>query len=66
MENEILSQWRVGENSSIEIMKSFFQNGVQNYSEGRNFPKKNVSRLSPYLHWGQISPNSIFGMKLIT
>ena len=60
-ENEILSQWRVGEDSSNEIMKSFFQNGVQNYSEGRNFPnKKNVSRLSPYLHWGQISPNSIW------
>ena len=60
-ENKVLSQWKVGESSSIEIMKSFFQNGVQNYSEGRNFPnKKNVSRLSPYLHWGQISPNSIW------
>ena len=60
-ENQILSQWKVGEDSSIEIMESFLQNGVQNYSEGRNFPnKKNVSRLSPYLHWGQISPNSLW------
>ena len=42
-------------------MQSFLKNGVQNYSEGRNFPnKKNVSRLSPYLHWGQISPNSLW------
>ena len=60
-ENQILSQWKVGEDSSIEIMQSFLKNGVQNYSEGRNFPnKKNVSRLSPYLHWGQISPNSLW------
>ncbi len=60
-ENQILSKWKVGEDSSIEIMQSFLKNGVQNYSEGRNFPiKKNVSRLSPYLHWGQISPNSLW------
>ena len=63
-ESKILSQWNVGENISIEIMKSFYLNGVKDYSEGRNFPiKKNVSRLSPYLHWGQISPN-IYGMNL--
>ena len=60
-EDQILSKWKVGEDTSIEIMKSFFKHGVQNYSEGRNFPnKKNVSRLSPYLHWGQISPNSLW------
>ena len=42
-------------------MKSFYQNGVKDYSEGRNFPiKKNVSKLSPYLHWGQISPNILW------
>tara|TARA_A100001011_G_scaffold357491_1_gene402406 strand:- start:1070 stop:2488 length:1419 start_codon:yes stop_codon:yes gene_type:complete len=60
-ETKISSHWTVGESCSIEIMNSFFKNGVQNYSEGRNFPiKKNVSRLSPYLHWGQISPNALW------
>ena len=60
-ESKILSQWNVGEYASIEIMKSFYLNGVKDYSEGRNFPiKKNVSRLSPYLHWGQISPNILW------
>ena len=60
-ESEILSEWKVGESSSIKIMRSFFENGIQDYSEGRNFPiKKNVSRLSPYLHWGQISPNTLW------
>ena len=42
-------------------MKSFFLNGVSDYTEGRNFPsKKNVSRLSPYIHWGQISVNTLW------
>ena len=60
-ETKILSQWNVGEDTSLEIMKSFYLNGVKDYSEGRNFPiKKNVSRLSPYLHWGQISPNILW------
>ena len=60
-ESKILNQWNVGENASLEIMKSFYLNGVKDYSEGRNFPvKKNVSRLSPYLHWGQISPNILW------
>ena len=60
-ESEILTEWKVGETNSIETMKLFFQNGIQDYSEGRNFPiKKNVSRLSPYLHWGQISPNTLW------
>ena len=60
-EKKVLSHWNVGENISIDIMKSFYQNGVKDYSEGRNFPiKKNVSKLSPYLHWGQISPNILW------
>ncbi len=60
-ERKILTDWRVGEKNAIEIMKSFFKNGVKDYSEGRNFPiKKNVSRLSPYIHWGQISPHTLW------
>ena len=42
-------------------MESFFKNGVSDYTQGRNFPsKKNVSRLSPYIHWGQISVNTLW------
>ncbi len=60
-EKKILNEWNVGEINSLNIMKSFFENGVKNYSEGRNFPiKKNVSRLSPFIHWGQISPNTLW------
>ena len=42
-------------------MNEFLEYGIKDYSDGRNFPKKkNVSRLSPFLHWGQISPNTIW------
>ena len=42
-------------------MLNFFKNGLNNYKEGRNFPSKlNVSKLSPYIRWGQISPNTLW------
>ena len=40
-------------------LDSFLDQGIADYREGRNFPSKaHVSRLSPYLHFGLISPNS--------
>jgi deoxyribodipyrimidine photo-lyase len=40
---------------------SFLNNGLQGYKEGRNFPnKQNVSKLSPHLHFGEISPNQVW------
>ena len=60
-ESKTLKIWRVGEDQAEKIMKNFFLEGIKDYSDGRNFPKKrNVSRLSPFLHWGQISPNIIW------
>ena len=58
---ETINHWQVGEEFAEDLMNKFFLNGIQNYSEGRNFPiKENVSRLSPYLHWGQISPHMLW------
>ena len=60
-EEKILTNWKISELEAKNTMKSFFLNGVSDYSEGRNFPsKKNVSRLSPYIHWGQISVNTLW------
>ena len=54
-------EWKIGEEYAQELMNSFFKYGLKDYKEGRNFPeKKNVSRLSPYIHWGQISPNTLW------
>ena len=34
----------------------FLEDGIDNYKDGRNFPsKKNVSRLSPHIRFGEIS-----------
>ena len=60
-EEKLINKWKVGESHAQNMMKSFFSNGIKDYSDGRNFPnKKNVSRLSPYLHWGQISVNQLW------
>jgi deoxyribodipyrimidine photo-lyase len=60
-EEKILKNWKISELEAQNTMESFFQNGVSDYTQGRNFPsKKNVSRLSPYIHWGQISVNTLW------
>ena len=51
--------WQVDEQAAQSHLDSFLDQGIANYREGRNFPSKaHVSRLSPYLHFGLISPNS--------
>tara|TARA_Y100000591_G_scaffold56431_1_gene44963 strand:+ start:6 stop:1409 length:1404 start_codon:yes stop_codon:yes gene_type:complete len=53
--------WSPGENGAREKLNQFLQLGIHNYKDGRNFPsKKNVSRLSPHLHHGEISPNTVW------
>ena len=53
--------WDVSENGTNNRLKEFINDGLSDYKNGRNFPsKKNVSKLSPYLHFGQISPHIIW------
>ncbi len=55
------NQWHIGEIAANKKLSDFIENGLMNYKEGRNFPaQKNVSRLSPHLHFGEISPNQIW------
>ena len=49
--------WNVSETAAKNTFNNFLENGANDYNEGRNFPNKNsVSKISAYLHWGQISP----------
>lgn len=42
---------------SIKVLNHFLKNNLKNYSEKRNDPNENcTSFLSPYLHFGNISP----------
>ena len=51
--------WTIDEQAADSLLDSFLDQGIGDYREGRNFPSKaHVSRLSPYLHFGLISPNS--------
>ena len=53
--------WSVSEVAAKSTFKIFLKNGAKDYSQGRNHPYKNsVSKISPYLHWGQISPFRIW------
>ncbi|NCG35507.1 MAG: deoxyribodipyrimidine photo-lyase [Dehalococcoidales bacterium] len=53
--------WNPGEENAINRMNDFFSKGIYDYKIGRNFPgKKNVSKLSPHIHFGEISPNTIW------
>ena len=57
--SQIEQRWEVSERAAQERLEQFIAEGLSNYREGRNFPsKQNVSGLSPYLHFGLISPNT--------
>ena len=60
-DKKIKKNWHVGESAALNQLDIFLQNGIYNYKDGRNFPDNlNVSRLSPHLHFGEISPNQIW------
>ncbi|MEK9620747.1 MAG: deoxyribodipyrimidine photo-lyase [Alphaproteobacteria bacterium] len=57
-QDNIARHWTPGETSAQARLDDFVRNGLAGYKEGRNFPaKQNVSRLSPHLHFGEISTN---------
>lgn len=58
---KIESTWDMGEKSAMNRLDDFLESGIKNYKEGRNYPAKPfVSKLSPHLHFGEISPNQIW------
>jgi deoxyribodipyrimidine photo-lyase len=53
--------WEIGEEGARNRFKAFVDEGFSSYKDGRNFPAKPyVSRLSPHLHFGEISPNQLW------
>jgi deoxyribodipyrimidine photo-lyase len=58
---KMTSLWSPGEEGALAKVDEFISNGLNNYKEGRNFPSnKNVSQLSPHLHFGEVSPNQVW------
>jgi deoxyribodipyrimidine photo-lyase len=53
--------WVPGEAGALARFGYFIDEGLDGYSAGRNYPDKpNVSRLSPHLHFGEISVRQIW------
>ncbi len=53
--------WVPGEPAALERLKHFVTQAVTRYSTGRNLPGEDgTSMLSPHLHWGEISPRTVW------
>jgi deoxyribodipyrimidine photo-lyase len=53
--------WQPGEVGAIGRLDAFVAEGLAQYRTLRDRPDRaNVSRLSPHLHWGEISPRQIW------
>ncbi|WP_027835921.1 cryptochrome/photolyase family protein [Maritalea myrionectae] len=58
---KITKGWDISEAGARAMWDTFVDEGLFNYKQGRDFPAKPyVSRLSPYLHFGQISPHQLW------
>lgn len=57
---ELSSHWQPGERNAIDRMHNFISNSLSDYYTNRDFPGiDGTSKLSPYLHFGEISPRQI-------
>jgi deoxyribodipyrimidine photo-lyase len=52
--------WMPGEAGAQELLEAFVDGAINGYKEQRNFPDRTgSSKLSPHLHFGEISPRQI-------
>ncbi|TAL58559.1 MAG: deoxyribodipyrimidine photo-lyase [Legionella sp.] len=59
--SEFSQHWQPGEIGAIEKLDQFIHTALQDYQEARNEPGKlGTSKLSPHLHFGEISPQYIW------
>lgn len=55
-----VAQWKGGSREALRRLKAFIHRKLTNYIQDRNHPEREgTSRLSPYLHFGHISPVTV-------
>jgi len=60
-DKQLEPHWDIGEEGGRKQLEAFIGAGLASYKDGRNLPAKPyVSRLSPHLHLGEISPNQLW------
>lgn len=53
--------WSPGEDGAADKLSDFIKHAAHGYQEERNIPSvRGTSRLSPHLHFGEISPNQVW------
>ncbi|MDD5393182.1 MAG: deoxyribodipyrimidine photo-lyase [Thiothrix sp.] len=53
----MMAHWQVGETAALQRLLDFLPDSGADYKDARNFPAQPAtSRLSPHLHFGEISP----------
>ena len=53
--------WSPGEDGAHERLHLFIEDGLRDYARGRDTPSlEGSTRLSPHLHWGEISPAQVW------
>jgi deoxyribodipyrimidine photo-lyase len=61
------SIWQPGESGAQNSLNAFLEGALEHYPEQRDYPaNRGTSRLSPHLHFGEISPHQVWAscMKL--
>jgi deoxyribodipyrimidine photo-lyase len=54
-------EWTPGESGARVQLKAFLGAGIEHYDQARNLPgQAGTSRLSPYLHFGELGPRQIW------
>jgi deoxyribodipyrimidine photo-lyase len=55
------AHWTPGEAGARASLQVFLDSGLKGYGEGRDRPDQaSTSRLSPRLHWGEVSPHTLW------
>lgn len=58
---EFYDHWQPGEEGAKDNLQAFLKQKLADYSEGRDVPAMDTtSRLSPHLHFGELSPNQVW------
>ncbi len=58
---KMMQYWQISEAAAWQVFEEFADNRIQDYEIDRDFPSIHAtSRLSPYLHFGHLSPSSVY------